>query len=60
MGVAVSFRTGLLPRWLAIAGYVAGGVFLVTVAYVELLALLLPIWVAAVSIVLLRQAGGHR
>ena len=56
----IGLRTGLLPRWLAIAGYVVGIVFLLTVTYVELLALLLPAWVTAVSIVILRRAGARR
>lgn len=52
----LGLRTGLLPRWLVIAGYVCGLVFLLTVTYVELLALLLPAWVTAVSVVILRRA----
>ncbi len=50
----IGLRTGLLPRWLVGAGYVCGLVFLFTVAYVEMLALLFPAWVAAVSVVILR------
>jgi hypothetical protein len=53
----IGLRTGLLPRWLVVAGYVFGAVFLVTVAYVELLALLLPAWVTAVSVVILRSGS---
>jgi hypothetical protein len=52
----IGLRTGFLPRWLVVFGYVCGLVFLFTVAYVEILALLLPIWVAAVSVVILRVA----
>ena len=48
---------GLLPRWLVGAGYVCGLVFLFSVAYVEPLALLLPAWVAAVSVVILRAGA---
>ena len=50
----IGLRTGLLPRWLVVAGYVCGLVFLLTVVYVEMLALLLPAWVTAVSVVILR------
>ena len=50
----IGLRTGFLPRWLVGAGYVCGLVFLFSVAYVEPLALLLPAWVAAVSVVILR------
>ena len=42
------------PEGTGNGGYVSGVVFLFTVAYVELLALLLPAWVTAVSIVILR------
>jgi hypothetical protein len=48
-----------LPRWLVLAGYVGGLVFLFTVTYVELLVLILPAWVTAVSVVILR-AGFRR
>lgn len=50
----IGLRTGVLPRWLVVSGYVCGLVFLFTVVYVEMLALLLPAWVAAVSVVILR------
>jgi len=53
----IGLRTGLLPRWLVVAGYLFGAVFLLTVAYVELLALLLPAWVTAVSVVIIRSGG---
>ena len=52
----IGLRTGFLPRWLVFVGYVAGFVFLFTVAYVEELVLVLPAWVTAVSIVILREA----
>lgn len=51
----IGLRTGLLPRWLVVAGYVSGVVFLVSVTFVEALMLLLPAWVTAVSIVILRS-----
>jgi hypothetical protein len=55
----IGLRTGFLPRWLVLAGYVGGLVFLFTVIYVELLVLILPAWVTAVSVVILR-AGFRR
>ena len=54
----IARRTGVLPRWLVIAGYVIGLVSLFTVTYVELLVLLFPAWVSAVSIVTLARARG--
>lgn len=58
----IGMRTGLLPRWLVVAGYLSGILYLVVVTYVELLALLLPAWVTAVSVVILRagQPGQRR
>ena len=53
----IGLRTGLLPRWLALAGYACGLVFMFTVVYVEAFALLLPAWVAAVSLVILRATS---
>jgi hypothetical protein len=55
----IGLRTGFLPRWLVVAGYVGGLVFLVTVTYVELLVLIFPAWVTAVSVVIL-GAGDRR
>jgi prepilin signal peptidase PulO-like enzyme (type II secretory pathway) len=52
----IGLRTGFLPRWLVLASYVCGLVFLFAVTYVEVLALLLPAWAAAVSVVILRAA----
>jgi hypothetical protein len=53
----IGLRTGFLPRWLVVAGYVGGLTFLFTVTYIEVLALVLPAWVAAVSVVILRAAS---
>jgi hypothetical protein len=52
----IGLRTGFLPRWLVVVGYVCGLAYLVTVTYVEMLALLFPAW-AAVGVVILRRAG---
>lgn len=56
----IGLRTGFLPRWLVVAGYAGGVVFLFTVTYVELLALILPVWVTAVSVVILRAGSPSR
>ena len=52
----IGHRTGFLPRWLVLAGYVGGLVFLFTVTYVEFLVLIFPAWVTAVSVVILRTS----
>src|SRR3954453_14621284 len=50
----IGTRLGILPRWLVAAGYGAALVLILNVSYVELLILVFPAWVAAVSIVILR------
>jgi hypothetical protein len=47
-------RTGALPRWLVLTGWVAGLVMLFSVGFFEPLALIFPVWVGVVSILLLR------
>jgi hypothetical protein len=56
----IGLRTGFLPRWLVIAGYLGGLAFLFTVTYVEWLILVLPAWVIAVSVVIFRAGGSGR
>ena len=51
----IALRTGFLPRWLIVAGYLGGLVFLLSVTYVESLVLIFPAWVIAVSVVILRK-----
>ena len=47
-------QTRIMPRWFSIAGMVAGIVLLVTITAYELAALVFPVWVAILSILLLR------
>jgi hypothetical protein len=47
-------RLGIFPRWLVLAGYLAALVLLLNVSYLELVILVFPAWVAAVSVVILR------
>jgi len=47
-------RTGFLPRWFIVAGLVAGTVMLFSISFFELLAVIFPVWVAVVSVLLLR------
>ena len=53
----IGLRTGFLPRWLVLVGYVGGAVFLFSVTYIEGLVLIFPAWVIAVSVVMLRAGG---
>jgi hypothetical protein len=55
IGMAAS--AGLLPRWLAVIGYLAAAFLLVGTTYHPLVLLVFPAWVVIVSIVLLLRAG---
>lgn len=50
---ALAMRTGALPKWLAWAGFASAMLLLTGVVYVSAIAL--PLWVVAVSVVLLRH-----
>ena len=59
-GATRAFRSGLIPRWFAIASYVLVLVLLVTVARFRIVSLLFPVWVATMSLIVLlrrREAG---
>ena len=49
----VGLRTGSLPRWLVFSGYAIAVVMLLSVSFFRFVVLLFPLWVAAVSIVIL-------
>jgi hypothetical protein len=55
----IGLRTGFLPRWLVLVGYVGGVVFLFSVTYIESLVLIFPAWVIAVSVVILRRGADN-
>ena len=44
---------GLLPDWLRIGGFLLAAALLVSVSFIELLILLIPVWVAVISVWLL-------
>ena len=52
----LALRTGSLPRWLVIVGFVVAVIMLFTVSFFKLVVVLFPLWVAAVSIVILFTA----
>jgi hypothetical protein len=39
----IGLRTERIPRWMAISGYIFTGLLLLSIAYVELIALLFPL-----------------
>jgi len=49
----VGLRTAALPRWLIFSGYGMAVVMLLSVSFFRFVVLLFPLWVAAVSIVIL-------
>lgn len=51
----VSLRSGVFPGWFARAGYLAGAVLLFVVAFFDWIVLVLPAWVAVVSVYILRR-----
>lgn len=50
----IGARLHVFPRWLVVFGYLAALVLLVNLSYSDVLILVFPAWVAAVSIVILR------
>jgi hypothetical protein len=54
----IGLRTRTLPRWLVLTGYAIAVVLLLSVSLFKLLVLLFPLWVAAVSVVILLSDQG--
>ena len=50
----IGARLGIFPRWLVVVGYLAALVLILNVSYTELLILVFPAWVAAVSVLILK------
>jgi hypothetical protein len=46
----IGLRTEHIPRWLAILGYAFAALLLLSITYVELIALLFPLWILMLSI----------
>ena len=51
----IGIRSGVFPRWFALTGYLLGAVLLIAVAFWDWIILVLPAWVAVVSLVILRR-----
>jgi hypothetical protein len=56
----IGIRSGVFPRWFALAGYLLGLVLLVAVSFADWFILVLPAWVAVVSGFILRQERRRR
>jgi hypothetical protein len=52
--------TGVFPRWFSALGYVSGLLLLLTVSFFDWIVLVLPVWVAIVSVFILRRERARR
>ncbi|ACQ79013.1 conserved hypothetical protein [Beutenbergia cavernae DSM 12333] len=53
VSTARGVRTGLFPRWLVWFGYVAAALLLIVLTYARIVVLVVPVWVAVVSLIIL-------
>jgi hypothetical protein len=56
----IGLRSGVFPRWFALVGYLLGVVLLVAVSFFDWFILVLPAWVAVVSLFILRRERARR
>jgi hypothetical protein len=56
----IGIRSGVFPRWFALLGVLLGVVLLVAVSFVDWFILVLPAWVAVVSLFILRRERARR
>jgi hypothetical protein len=56
----IGVRSGVFPRWFALVGYLLGLVLLIAVSFVDWFILVLPVWVAVVSVFILRRERARR
>jgi hypothetical protein len=56
----IGIRSAVFPRWLAISGYVISLVLLVLVVAWDWIILVLPAWIAVVSLYILRRERSRR
>jgi hypothetical protein len=56
----IGIRSGVFPRWFGIIGYLLGVVLLVAVSFLDWTILILPAWVAVVSLFILRRERARR
>jgi len=51
----ISLRTRILPRWMAVLGYVLALVLLLSVGTIQWIPLFFPLWVLLISVYMLAQ-----
>ncbi len=56
----IGIKSGVFPRWFALVGFVLGIILLVSVSFYDWFILVLPAWVALVSLFILRRERARR
>lgn len=56
----IGLKTGVFPRWFSLISYLLGAVLLFAVNFTEVALLVLPAWVAVVSVFILRRERQRR
>jgi len=56
----IGMKSGVFPRWFTLVGYLLGLVLLVAVSFLDWFILVLPAWVAVVSLFILRRERTRR
>jgi hypothetical protein len=56
----IGIRSGVFPRWFALVGYLLGLILLIAVSFADWFILVLPAWVAVVSLFILRRERARR
>jgi hypothetical protein len=56
----IGLKTGTFPRWFSVLSYVLGAVLLLAVSFVDWAILVLPAWVAVVSVLILARERSRR
>jgi hypothetical protein len=51
----ILLRARLMPRWIALLGYVVAAVLLLTLTYIDWVSVLFPVWVLLISVTILLQ-----
>jgi hypothetical protein len=56
----IGMKSGVFPRWFTLVGYLLGLVLLIAVSFLDWVILVLPAWVAVVSLFILRRERTRR
>ena len=56
----IGLKSGVLPIWFGRAGYVVGLLLLFVVSFFDWIVLILPLWIALISLYILRRERARR